>query len=464
MNMKRIFTKFAAVLVAVMMVGLFLPTASAVALTYSLSPATVNLDANRSGRFQITVQPIENAAFGGVDFAVSLPADVTITDVSYSVSSGVIGPPGERKDGLTYFGISNLMVNAYTAPMVCTVNIRYAGAGTGPLEIAISEIRLTTYTGETGPGGLDTQTVLPLGGDKVAVVPPSAGPGGDEQPAVTGVTVAPGSASVTRGTTRQFTATVTAVNGAAETVTWQVSGSANAGTTIDATGLLTVAAGETAGTLQVTATSTFDGTKQATAAVTVVPAGGSTYNPPSPPQSTPVVETPDEETPLAEIFPFTDVSEDDWFYGDVYAMWENNLMNGTSPTLFSPNRTLTRGMVVTVLYRAEGSPGVAGLDNPFPDVSAGQYYTDAVLWAAEHEIVRGYPGGGFGPDDNITREQMAAILYRYEQYAEQIPSDISEARAFADGDGIGDYAKEAVAKLVTQGIISGKPNNRFDPR
>ncbi|MDR2671258.1 MAG: S-layer homology domain-containing protein, partial [Oscillospiraceae bacterium] len=101
---------------------------------------------------------------------------------------------------------------------------------------------------------------------------------------------------------------------------------------------------------------------------------------------------------------------------------------------------------------------------PFPDVTAGQYYTDAVIWAADHEIVLGYTGGKFGPDDDITREQMAAILYRYEQYAQKTPPDTTDGIAFADESGIGGYAKEAVAKLVTQGIIAGKPNNRFDPQ
>jgi hypothetical protein len=158
------------------------------------------------------------------------------------------------------------------------------------------------------------------------------------------------------------------------------------------------------------------------------------------------------------------VGEGDWFYGDVYAVWEANLMNGTSATLFSPQRVLTRGMVVTVLYRLENSPAVTDLGNPFPDVSAGQYYTDAVIWAADHEIVLGYAGGTFGPDDNITREQMAAILYRYEQYAQKTPPDTLESRTFADGSGISDYAKEAVAKLVTQGVLAGKPNDRFDPQ
>jgi hypothetical protein len=117
-----------------------------------------------------------------------------------------------------------------------------------------------------------------------------------------------------------------------------------------------------------------------------------------------------------------------------------------------------------VLYRAEGEPDVSELDNPFPDVTAGQYYTEAVAWAAEHEIVLGYTSGRFGPDDDITREQMATILYRYEQYAQKVPADTTISIAFADEGGISVYAKEAVAKLVTQGIITGKPNNRFDPQ
>jgi hypothetical protein len=170
------------------------------------------------------------------------------------------------------------------------------------------------------------------------------------------------------------------------------------------------------------------------------------------------------ETPLAGLFPFADVAESDWFYGDVYYMWENSLMNGTSATLFSPSRTLTRGMVVTVLYRAEGEPDVSSVANHFPDVTAGRYYTEAVVWAADHEIVLGYTDGKFGPDDDITREQMAAILYRYEQYAGKTPADTVEALAFADEGSVSAYAKEAVGKLVTQGIIAGKPNNRFNPQ
>ncbi|MDR1156725.1 MAG: S-layer homology domain-containing protein [Oscillospiraceae bacterium] len=371
--MKKIFTKCVAVLVAVMTVSLFLPAASAAALSYSLAPATVNLGADQSGGFQITVQP--DAPFGGVDFLVSLPAAVEIISVSYNVS-GTIGSPGPKGDGI-YFGVTNLTTNAYTGPLVCTVNIKYTGTGTAPSDIVISEVRLSTYTGKTGADSVETHIVPPSDGNKVAVVPNAAPSGGDPDGSNPGGSNPGGGSGSTGGA---------------------------------------------------------------------------------------VTETPETETPLAQAFPFTDVSEDDWFYGDVYAVWENSLMNGTSATLFSPSRTLTRGMVVTVLYRTEGAPDISELDNPFPDVSAGQYYTEAVIWAADHEIVLGYTGGQFGPDDDITREQMAAILYRYERYAQKVPPDTLEGRVFADESSIGDYAKEAVAKLVTQGIIAGKPNNRFDPR
>jgi hypothetical protein len=376
MKMKKILVKLVAVLIAVTTVSLFLPAASAATPTYSLNPATVNLDAQQSGSFQITVQP--EAAFGGVDFLLSVPAEVTVTAVSYSVSSGVKGDPRLRDDGITYFGILSPTTNDYTAPLVATVSIQYTGTGTAPPELVISEVRLSAYTGKTGADSIDTQSVPPADGGSVTVVPYTAGSGGEN-------------------------------SGDPPTV---ISGGGSPGT----------------------------------------PASGST------------TEAPEPETPLAEVFPFTDVSEGDWFYGDVYAVWEGGLMNGTSATLFSPGRTLTRGMAVTVLYRMEGEPDTDELDNPFSDVAAGEYYTDAVVWAAEHEIVLGYPGGGFGPNDNITREQMAAILYRYEQYAQKAPADTVEARVFADESGIGGYAKEAVAKLVTQGIIAGKPNNRFDPR
>jgi hypothetical protein len=176
------------------------------------------------------------------------------------------------------------------------------------------------------------------------------------------------------------------------------------------------------------------------------------------------IDIPDGGTPLASGNPFTDVNNSDWFYNDVMYIYENGLMNGTGGGVFSPQTSTTRGMIVTVLYRATGSPGANGLANPFDDVTEGQYYTDAVKWGVENEIILGYGNGRFGPGDNITREQLAAILYRYERFSGKIPPDTATGRAFADETGISEYAKNAVSALVTQGIINGKPGDIFDPR
>jgi len=164
------------------------------------------------------------------------------------------------------------------------------------------------------------------------------------------------------------------------------------------------------------------------------------------------------------VFPFTDVIDSDWYYGDVYYMWENKLMNGTESTLFSPNISLTRGTVVTVLYRMESEPGVSSSDKPFQDVENGLWYTDAIKWAADKEIVLGYGDGNFGPEDKITREQMATILYRFEQYTKETPPDTVEEIAFTDADDVSEYAKGSVNALVKQGIINGRTDNSFDPK
>ena len=161
---------------------------------------------------------------------------------------------------------------------------------------------------------------------------------------------------------------------------------------------------------------------------------------------------------------FEDVSKDKWFFEDVQYAWDNLLMNGTSDTKFSPDSTLTRGMIVTVLYRIEGAPSVAGKANPFKDVDAGRYYTDAVIWAAENKIVEGYPDEVFKPEQNITREQVATILDRYQTFKKTKPEDVGTPKTFVDADSISNYAKEAVSDLSAQGIINGKPGDRFDPK
>ena len=112
--------------------------------------------------------------------------------------------------------------------------------------------------------------------------------------------------------------------------------------------------------------------------------------------------------------PFTDVAATDWFNDSVEYVYEHNLMKGTSDTTFAPYRTTQRGMIVTILHRLEGTPVVAS-SNPFTDVPKGSNYEDAIIWASAKGIVTGYDGITFGPYNDVTRQQMAAILYRYAQ-------------------------------------------------
>ena len=114
-------------------------------------------------------------------------------------------------------------------------------------------------------------------------------------------------------------------------------------------------------------------------------------------------------------FPFTDVSKNDRCYDAVEYLYNNGIMNGTTDTLFSPNAELTRAMVVTILYRAQGKPAVS-TSGSFKDVAAGRYYTEAVEWAAANNIVKGFTDGTFKPDEPVTREQLAAFLSRFAEY------------------------------------------------
>ncbi|MDD3879058.1 MAG: S-layer homology domain-containing protein [Syntrophomonas sp.] len=156
--------------------------------------------------------------------------------------------------------------------------------------------------------------------------------------------------------------------------------------------------------------------------------------------------------------PFTDVSENDWFYEDVVLCNELGLMRGTSDTTFSPYVTTSRGMIVTILYRIENEPVVSGAC-PFNDVKAGSYYEKAITWAAANGIVGGYGDAKFGPDDNITREQMAAILYRYAQYKGYdfgVDSDIS---SYNDAAAVSEGFIAAMRWACGAGIINGSNGN-----
>ena len=170
-----------------------------------------------------------------------------------------------------------------------------------------------------------------------------------------------------------------------------------------------------------------------------------------------------DENPNTGANPFTDVSEKDWFYGDVMFVYENGLMLGTSKTLFSPHGTATRGMMATILWRMEGSPAPKG-KNSFTDVEAGKWYADAITWTAENSIFAGYSKDKFGPDDPITREQLAAIFYRYADYKGYDLTVKGNLDKFKDADKITDYAKTAMQWAVGSGLVKGKSGNLLDPQ
>lgn len=160
--------------------------------------------------------------------------------------------------------------------------------------------------------------------------------------------------------------------------------------------------------------------------------------------------------------PFIDVEEDAWYTGAVQYVYERGIMNGTEETSFSPNTSTTRGMIATILHRLEYTPDVTGT-NPFADVEATSWYTEAIIWAAESGLVEGYGDGTFGPHDPITREQMVTLLYRYARYKEfdtEITGDIS---VFSDADQVSAYAVDAMNWAVGLELIVGMENNALLP-
>lgn len=185
--------------------------------------------------------------------------------------------------------------------------------------------------------------------------------------------------------------------------------------------------------------------------------GGGSSAPAEPTEPT----TPSTGTGL----PFTDVTAGDWFLDNVKYVYEKGLMNGTSDTAFSPKQTTNRAMIVTILHRLENSPAVDA-QSPFADVAAGQYYANPVAWAAANGIVTGTSDTTFAPLNNITREQMAAILYRYAQfkgYDVSVGED-TNILSYTDAETISEYAIPAIQWAVGSGLINGKGGGVLDPQ
>ena len=171
----------------------------------------------------------------------------------------------------------------------------------------------------------------------------------------------------------------------------------------------------------------------------------------------------EEQTDAAIVHGFKDVKVTDWFAPYVDFICEFEIMSGTSKTTFDPNGALTRAQIVTILWRMDGEEDAEPCT--FSDVPEGKWFSDAVAWAQENDIVAGYKDGTFHPNDPITREQLASILYRYMQScgygytgAWAFPME------FDDADAISGWAKEAMSWMVMHEIMSGTGNGKISPK
>lgn len=160
-------------------------------------------------------------------------------------------------------------------------------------------------------------------------------------------------------------------------------------------------------------------------------------------------------------FPFADVAKGSWYYEGVRYAYENGLMSGTGEGTFSPDLPTSRGMLVTILYRLAGSPAAGSAS--FTDVAKGQWYADGVAWASANGVVSGYPDGSFRPNDTITREQMAAILYQYARIQGKLDDSRADLSIFSDLDSLSAYAKEPMSWAVAQGLFSGVSADTLAP-
>ena len=161
--------------------------------------------------------------------------------------------------------------------------------------------------------------------------------------------------------------------------------------------------------------------------------------------------------------PFSDVTESDWFYDAVTYAYENGLMDGVGAGLFAPNSETTRAQLVTILHRLAGQPAPSG-DSGFSDVETGTWYTDAVAWAAQNGIVNGVSDTQFAPGDDITREQLAVILYRYATYQGYDVSQRADLSGFVDAGTISTYAQEALSWASAQGLVLGFEDDSLRPQ
>lgn len=159
--------------------------------------------------------------------------------------------------------------------------------------------------------------------------------------------------------------------------------------------------------------------------------------------------------------PLTDVKDGAWYYDAVHYAYFNGIMVGTSETTFAPNGTLTRAMVVQILYNLEGQPAVIG-ENTFTDTT-GHWAAKAIAWAQQTDVVSGYEDGTFRPEKAVTREELAKMLYNYAQYKDYDLTATGDLSQFSDGDKVQDWAEEVMAWANGNGLITGYDDGTLEP-
>ena len=176
-----------------------------------------------------------------------------------------------------------------------------------------------------------------------------------------------------------------------------------------------------------------------------------------------VVKDSATEEPDSEL-PYTDVSDADWFYNEVTYAYEKGIMTGINDTTFAPYESLARAQFAIILHRLNGEPQMEYTDR-FHDVGEDLWYTDAILWAADTDVVTGYSNGNFGPADKINREQMATMMYRYAEYKGYSLEGGVDYSQYKDAANVSDFAKEAMSWAVGNGVITGKyDETQLDPQ
>ena len=443
--------------------------------TFNFTVKATNTGGSDSEQLSITIDAQTNVPVTGVTLSQT---ELSLTEGNTAQLTATVKPDDATNKNVTWSSDDTSV-----ATVDATGKVTAVSAGT-------ATITVTTVDG----GYKDTCQVTVT----AALVP------------VSGVTLNKDSLALGVGDTETLTATVAPANAANQSVTW--ASSAPSVATVDAAGKVTAVA---PGTATITAT-TVDGGFTAICTVTVRPyippanpnyritveatqggtvtadptaakAGATVTLTPAPdagyqvgsvavtdrfgdavavteqadgtytftmPNGQVTVTVTFEQAPL----PFPDVTEGDWFYDAVRYAYETGLMDGVGDSLFAPNSETTRAQLVTILYRLAGQPAVSG-DLPFTDVEAGTWYTDAVAWAAENGIVNGTTDTTFAPGDDITREQLVTVLYRYAESKGYDVSASADLSGYPDAGQVQDYAQPAMAWAVAEGIVEGVDGN-----